>query len=135
MSTSSARLARARPAARLTIVALLCAAVTIVSGGSPAAAATPVEDMGCRMVVFDNLWEHPYSRDGMVLKYRGCKVRKGWSKKTYRAMKDRQWRLNKHLAASECTVGDHHLSGVSRTHYKGTRVVVFKYRFDYVLSC
>jgi hypothetical protein len=79
--TSSARPERARPVVRLTIVALLCAAVTIVSTESPAPAGTPVEDMGCRMVVLDNLWEHPYSRDGMVLKYRGCKVRNGWSKR------------------------------------------------------
>ncbi|MEV5003890.1 hypothetical protein [Nocardioides sp. LML1-1-1.1] len=135
MSNSSAGPARARPAARLTLLALVCAAVTVVGGGSQAAAATPVEDMGCRMVVFDNLWEHPYGRDGMVAKYQGCKVRKGWSKRTYRAMTDRQGRLNKRLEASECTVGDHHLSGVTRTHYKGTRVVVFKYRFDYLLSC
>jgi hypothetical protein len=133
--TSSAGTSRPRPAVRLSIAALLCAAVTIVGAESPAAAATPVEDMGCRMVVFDNLWEHPYSRDGMVDKYQGCKVRKGWSKKAYRAMKERQWRLNDRLEASECTVGAHHLSGVTRTHYKGTRVVVFKYRFDYLRSC
>jgi len=87
------------------------------------------------MVVFDNLSEHPYSRDGMVEKYQGCKVRTGWSKRAYRATKDRQWRLNDLLEDSECTVGARHLSGVTRTHYKGTRVVVFKYRLDYLRSC
>ena len=28
-----------------------------------------------------------------------------------------------------------HLSGVRRTTYKGIRVVVFKYRFDYLVPC
>jgi len=44
-----------------------------------------------------------------------------------------QWRLNNHLSISECRVGDYHLSGVKRTTYKGIRVVVFKYRFDYLV--
>ena len=49
--------------------------------------------------------------------------------------KNRQWRLNNHLASSECRVGNYHLSGVRRTTYKGIRVVVFKYRFDYLVPC
>ncbi|WP_157559583.1 hypothetical protein [Nocardioides sp. Soil777] len=32
-------------------------------------------------------------------------------------------------------VGDYHLSGVRRTTYNGIRVVVFKYRFDYLVPC
>ncbi|GGO85364.1 hypothetical protein GCM10011584_05160 [Nocardioides phosphati] len=59
--------------------------------------------------------------------FRGCLVKRGWSTKSYRALKSRQWRLNNHLASSECRVGDYHLSGVRRTTYKGIRVVVFKY--------
>ena len=52
-----------------------------------------------------------------------------------RHLKNRQWRLNNHLVSSECRVGDYHLSGVRRTTYKGIRVVVFKYRFDYLVPC
>jgi hypothetical protein len=62
--------------------------------------------------------------------FRGCIVKRGWSAKAYRALKNRQWRLDNHLSSSECRVGDYHLSGVKRTTYKGVRVVVFTYRFD-----
>jgi len=60
-------------------------------------------------------------------------VKRGWSTKAYRALKNRQWRLNNHLSSSERRVGDYHLSGVKRTTYKGSRVVVVKYRFDYLV--
>ncbi len=76
MNKNPAKYRRPHQASRLITVALLCASVVMVGNPSPAAAAVPVEEMGCRMVVFDNLWEHPYSRDGMVSKYRGCKVQK-----------------------------------------------------------
>ena len=58
--------------------------------------------------------------------FRGCLVKRSWSPKSYRSLKNRQWRLNNHLASSECRGGDYHLSGVRRTTYKGIRVVVFK---------
>ena len=87
------------------------------------------------MVVSTTCGSTPTAATGWVEKYQGCKVRTGWSKKAYRATKDRQWRLNDLLEDSECTVGARHLSGVTRTHYKGTRVVAFKYRLDYLRSC
>lgn len=99
--------------------------------------AVPVEDVGCRMVIWasDSVFDTSHAHDGMRHTFRGCLVKRGWSTKSYRALKNRQWRLNKHLASSECRVGDYHLSGVRRTAYKGTRVVVFKHRFDYLVRC
>jgi len=83
----------------------------------------------------DSVFDTSYSHDGMRHTFRGCLVKRGWSTKSYRALKSRQWRLNNHLASSECRVGDYRLSGVRRTTYKGLRVVVFKYRFDYLVPC
>lgn len=119
-----------------TLAAVLAAALCLAPA-APAAAAVPVEDMGCRMVIWasDSVFDTSYAHDGMRHTFRGCLVKRGWSTKSYRALKNRQWRLNNHLASSECRVGDYHLSGVRRTTYKGTRVVVFKYRFDYLVPC
>ena len=58
--------------------------------------------------------------------FRGCLVKRSWSPKSYRSLKNRPCRLNSHPASSECRVGDYPLSGVRRTTYKGIRVVVFK---------
>ena len=106
-------------------------------GPTDGRAAVPVEDMDCRMVSWtsDSVFDTSYSHDGMRHTFRGCLAKRRWSAKSHRALKSRQWRLNNHLASSECRVGDYHLSGVGRTTYKGTRVVVFKYRFDYLVSC
>jgi len=140
MSTSPARDRRGAPARAIlaTLAAALTAALTIaLTSASSAAAATPVEDMDCRMVIWasDSVFDTSYSHDGMRHTFRGCLVKRGWSTKSYRALKSRQWRLNNHLASSECRVGDYRLSGVRRTTYKGLRVVVFKYRFDYLVPC
>ena len=83
----------------------------------------------------DSLFEHSYDHVGMRHKFRGCMVKRGWSTKAYRALKNRQRRLNNHLSSAECRVGDYQVSGVQRTTYKGSRVVVFKYRFDYMVPC
>lgn len=119
-----------------TLAAVLASALCLAAT-SPAAAAEPVEDMGCRMVIWasDSVFDTSYAHDGMRHTFRGCLVKRGWSTKSYRALKNRQWRLNNDLASSECRVGDYHLSGVRRTTYKGIRVVVFKYRFDYLVPC
>jgi hypothetical protein len=119
-----------------TVLGLLASALLLASA-TPAAAAEPVEDMGCRMVIWaaDSVFDHSYDHTGMRHEFRGCLVKRGWSTKAYRALKNRQWRLNNHLATSECRVGDYHLSGVKRTTYKGVRGVVFKYRFDYLVPC
>ena len=102
---------------------------------SPAAAATPVEDMGCRMVVFDNLWEHPYSRDGLVDKVSRVQGPDGLVQEGVPRDEGPPVAAQRPPRAFECTVGARHLSGVTRTHYKGIRVVVFKYRLDYLRSC
>jgi hypothetical protein len=119
-----------------TLTPVLASALSLTST-SPAAAAVPVEDMGCRMVIWasDSVFDTSYAHDGMRHKFGGCLVKRGWSTKSYRALKNRQWRLNNHLASSECRVGDYHLSGVRRTTYKGIRVVVFEYRCDYLVPC
>lgn len=119
-----------------TLAAVLASALCLAPA-TPAAAAEPVEDMGCRMVIWasDSVFDISYAHDGMRHTFRGCLVKRGWSTKSSRALKNRQWRLNNHLASSECRVGDYHLSGVRRTTYKGIRVVVFKYRFDYLVPC
>lgn len=119
-----------------TLAAVLASALCLAPA-TPAAAAEPVEDMGCRMVIWasDSVFDTSYAHDGMRHTFRGCLVKRGRSTKSFRALKNRQWRLNNHLASSECRVGDYHLSGVRRTTYKGTRVVVFKYRFDYLVPC
>ena len=83
----------------------------------------------------DSVFDTSYAHDGMRHTFRGCLIKRGWSTKSYRALENRQWRLNNDLASSECRVGDYHLSGVRRTIYKGIRVVVFKYRFDYLVPC
>jgi hypothetical protein len=83
----------------------------------------------------DSVLDTSYAHDGTRHKFRGCLVKRGCSTKSYRALKNRQWRLNNHLVSSECRVGDYHLSGVRRTTYKGIRVVGFKYRFDYLVRC
>jgi hypothetical protein len=138
MSTSPAHDRRGAPARAIlaTLAAALTAALTL-SWAAPAAAATPVEDMDCRTVIWaaDSVFDSSYSHDGMRHTFRGCLVKRGWSTKSYRALKNRQWRLNNHLSSSECRVGDYRLSGVRRTTYKGIRVVVFKYRFDYLVPC
>lgn len=119
-----------------TLAAVLASALCLAPA-TPAAAAEPVEDMGCRMVIWasDSVFDTSYAHDGMRHTFRGCLVKRGWSTKSYRALKNRQWRLNNHLASSECRVGAYHLSGVRRTTYKGIRVVAFKYRFDYLVPC
>jgi hypothetical protein len=135
MSTPPHRGAAAR-GLLATLVALLASALCLVPA-TPAAAAEPVEDMACRMVIWasDSVFETSYDHDGMRHKFRGCMVRRCWSTKAYRALKNRQWRLNNHLSSAECRVGDYHLSGVQRATYKGIRVVAFKYRFDYMVPC
>ena len=119
------------------LAAVLASALCLTSTSPAAAVAVPVEDMGCRVVIWasDSVFDTSYAHDGMRHQFRGCLVKRGWSTKSYRALKNRQWRLNNHLASSECRVGDYHLSGVRRTTYKGIRVVVFKYRFDYLVPC
>jgi hypothetical protein len=126
----------AKPVLLSALAALLCALGSLTPA-APAAAATPVEDMGCRMVIWasDSVFEHSYSHSWMRHRFRGCLGKRGWSTMAYRAMKVRQWRLANHLKTSDGRVGTYHLSGVSRTHYKGIRVVVFKYRFDYLVPC
>lgn len=121
----------------LVTLAAVMAAALCLAPAAPASAAVPVEDMGCRMVIWasDSVFDTSYAHDGMRHTFRGCLVKRGWSTKTYRALSNRQWRLNNHLASAECRVGDHHLSGVRRTTYKGIRVVVFKYGFDYLVPC
>ena len=123
-------------AALLTVLGILASAL-LLAPAAPAAAAEPVEDMGCRMVIWtaDSVFDTSYDHSGMRHTFRGCMVKRGWSTKAYRALKNRQRRLNNHLSSSECRVGDNHLSGVKRTTYKGIRVVVFKYRFDYLVPC
>ena len=118
-------------------LAVVLASALCLAAASPADAAEPVEDMGCRMLIWasDSAFDTSYAHDGMRHTFRGCLVKRGWSTNSYRALKERQWRLNNHLASSECRVGDYHLSGVRRTTYKGIRVVVFKYRFDYLVPC
>lgn len=122
-------------AALVTVLGILASAL-LLAPATPAAAAEPVEDMGCRMVIWtaDSVFDTSYDHSGMRHTFRGCMVKRGWATKAYRALKNRQWRLNNHLSISECRVGDYHLSGVKRTTYKGIRVVVFKYRFDYLAS-
>ena len=117
------------------LAGLLVSALCLVPA-TPAAASEPVEVMGCRMVIWaaDSVFEHSYDHVGRRHTFRGCLVKRGWSTTAYRALKNRQRRLNNHLSSSECSVGDYHLSGVRRTTYKGTRVVVFKYRFDYLVT-
>ena len=123
-------------AALATLAAVLASALCLAPA-TPAAAAEPVEDMGCRMVIWasDSVFDTSYAHEGMRHTFRGCLVKRGWSTKSSRALKNRQWRLNNHLANSECRVGDYHLSGVRRTTYKGIRVVVFKYLLDYLVAC
>jgi hypothetical protein len=129
MSTFPGRDRRGAPVRAIlaTLAAVVTAALGLTSA-SPAAAAEPVEDMGCRMVIWssDSVFDTSYAHDGMRHTFRGCLVKRGWFTKSYRSLKNRQWRLNNHLASSECRVGDYHLSGVRRTTYKGIRVVVFK---------
>lgn len=135
-SPRRARRGSTHPAVLATLAAVLASALCL-SATSPAAAAEPVEDMGCRMVIWasDSVFDTSYAHDGMRHTFRGCLVKRSWSTKSYRSLKNRQWRLNNHLTSSECRVGDYHLSGVRRTTYKGIRVVVFKYRFDYLVPC
>ncbi|MBM0128182.1 hypothetical protein [Pimelobacter simplex] len=138
MSRSPGRATRgATHRAVLAILAAVLTSALCLTSTSPAAAAVPVEDLGCRMVIWasNSVFDTSYAHDGMRHKFRGCLVKRGWSTKSYRALRERQWRLNSHLASSECRVGDYHLSGVRRTTYKGIRVVVFKYRFDYLVPC
>jgi len=94
-----------------TLAAVLASALCLTSA-PPAAAAVPVEDMGCRMVIWasDSVFDTSYAHDGMRHKFRGCLVKRGWSTRSYRALENRQWRLNNHLASSECRVWDYHLS-------------------------
>ena len=135
-SPRRARRGSTHPAVLATLAAVLASALCLTAT-SPAAAAEPVEDMGCRMVIWssDSVFDTSYAHDGMRHTFRGCLVKRGWFTKSYRSLKNRQWRLNNHLASSECRVGDYHLSGVRRATYKGIRVVVFKYRFDYLVPC
>jgi len=89
-----------------TLVGLLASALCLVPA-TPAATAEPVEDMGCRMVIWasDSVFETSYDHVGMRHKFRGCRVRRGWSTRAYRAVKNRQWALNNHLSSAECRVG------------------------------
>lgn len=137
MSTSPTRGSRAAARGWLAILAELLVSALWLVPATPALAAEPVEDMGCRMVIWasDSVFEHSYDHVGMRHTFRGCIVKRGWSTTADRASKNRQWRLNNHLSSSECRVGDYHLSGVRRTTYEGTRVVVFKYRFGYLVPC
>ncbi|UUW88621.1 hypothetical protein [Pimelobacter simplex] len=138
MSSSPRRDRRGASArAVLATLAAVLASALCMAPAAPAAAAVPVEDMRCRMVIWasDSVFDTSYAHDGMRHTFRGCLVKRGWSTKSHRALKNRQWRLNHHLASAECRVGDYHLSGVGRTTYKGIRVVVFKYRFDYLVPC
>lgn len=70
---------------------------------SPAGAAEPVEDMGCRLVIWAavSVYEHNSDHVGMRHMFRGCLVKRGWSTKAYRALENRQWRLNIHLSSAE----------------------------------
>jgi hypothetical protein len=114
MSSSPRRDRRGASArAVLATLAAVLAAALCQAPTAPAAAAVPVEDMGCRMVIWasDSVFDTSYAHDGMRHTFRGCMVKRGWSTKSYRALKSRQWRLNNHLASSECRVGDYHLSG------------------------
>jgi hypothetical protein len=48
--------------------------------------------------VFDTFYHHT----GMRHEFRGCMVKRGWSTKADRALKNRQWRLDNHLGSTEC---------------------------------
>jgi hypothetical protein len=87
----------------------------------------PVEDMDCRMVIWasDSVFDTSYAHDGMRHTFRGCLVKRGWSTKSSRALKNGQWRLNNHESGSGTTTSP---AGGSPT--RGIRVVVFKYRFE-----
>ena len=135
-SRRRARRGSSRRAVLATIAAALASALCL-SVTPPPAAATPVEDMGCRIVIWasDSVFDTSSAHHGMRHVFRGCLVKRGWSTKSYRALKSRQWRLKSHLADVEGRVGGYSLSGVRRTTYKGIRVVAFKYRFDYLVPC
>lgn len=135
--------APARPATAKRIIAGGAVALAVSASllVAPSASAAPVEDMGCGQVLWakDNIFDHPsgFSPSGNVARYKGCLVKRGWASKVYRSMKDRQWRLNQKLSTSPCTADGPtpYLSGVTRTKYKGIRVVVFKYRFGWLTAC
>ena len=67
----------------------------------------------------------------MRRKFRCCMVNRGWPSKACRALK-KPAGAEQSPSRAECRVGDYHLSGAQRTTDKGTRVVVFKYRFGYL---
>ena len=96
-------------AALVTVLGILAWAL-LLAPATPAAAAEPVEDMGCLMVIWtsDSVFDTSYNHSGMRHTFRGCLVKRGWSTKAYRALKNRQWRLNNHRSSSECRVGDYH---------------------------
>ncbi|ABL81766.1 hypothetical protein [Nocardioides sp. XL1] len=108
-SPCRARRGSTHPAVLATLAAVLASALCL-SATSPAAAAEPVEDMGCRMVIWasDSVFDTSYAHDGMRHAFRGCLVKRSWSTKSYRSLMNRQWRLHNHLASSECRVGDYH---------------------------
>ena len=77
----------------VTVLGILASALLLVPA-TPSAAAEPVEDMGCHMVVWtsDSVFDTSYDHSGMRHTFRGCMVKRGWSSKAYRALKNRQWR-------------------------------------------
>ncbi len=89
MSSSPRRARRGstHPAVLATLAAVLASALCLAPA-TPAAAAEPVEDMGCRMVIWasDSVFDTSYAHDGMRHTFRGCLVKRGWSTKSYRSL-------------------------------------------------
>ena len=62
-------------------LAVVLASALCLAAASPADAAEPVEDMGCRMLIWasDSVFDTSYAHDGMRHTFRGCLVKRGWS--------------------------------------------------------
>ena len=123
-------------AALVTVLGIVASAL-LLAPATPAAADEPVEDMGCRMVIWtsDSGLRHllrPLRDATHVPRLHG---QAGLVDHGLPCAQEPAAATQQPLSSSECRVGDYHLSGVKRTTYKGIRVVVFKYRFDYLVPC